>query len=94
MFEQHAKLAVVVRGVFAGCLTMLALGVLTPSVARAGNAQTAPWCMQQPANGQDCSYFSFDQCYDAARGVTNQCFRNPIVSEFTPVRRNRARVRG
>jgi Protein of unknown function (DUF3551) len=65
-------------------------GALTLSdAAHAGSRQIAPWCAYMGGGyGFDCSYFTFQQCMDTARGLGNYCQPNPraqLVQQ--PVRR-------
>jgi hypothetical protein len=50
------------------------------SVAR----QPAPWCAYQGGvgGGYDCSFYSFEQCMETARGLGNFCAPNPRVVQY------------
>jgi hypothetical protein len=56
-----------------------ALSALAASVQAQPITGHAPWCVVVPFHGgnRDCSYYTLEQCMESARGVSNQCERNP-----------------
>ncbi len=67
----------------------LAGAVDARSAAQAGRA--APWCAAQGGlgGGFDCSYYSFEQCMETARGLGNFCTPNPLSDRVQHRRRVR-----
>ena len=61
----------------------LALLIGATIAADVANAQPingrAPWCatFSQYGGTLDCAYYSLEQCMASARGMSNQCSRNP-----------------
>jgi Protein of unknown function (DUF3551) len=79
----------------------LVIGVLIGSVAlpsrNIANAEPRripPWCAYMGGDfGFDCSYYTFAQCMETARGLGNYCLPNPrLPAGNRPVRQQR-RVR-
>jgi hypothetical protein len=68
-------------------LVALGLGVITLSAladarhtARAGYASPFPWCAQwggKRGGANECSYFSFEQCFASIWGAGGHCYPNP-----------------
>jgi hypothetical protein len=50
-----------------------------------------PWCVAMSEGGfYDCAFYSYEQCWATASGVSNTCARNPLyVPPQPPVRRLR-----
>ena len=50
-----------------------------------GNAQSKgpkPWCIADGSFGPgslDCTYWTYKQCYDSARGAGGSCVENPEI---------------
>ena len=42
-----------------------------------------PWCLTFRGGGQDCSYYTFEQCRRSSEGVGGYCERNPFLSQCT-----------
>ena len=74
---------------FAAAILAGAGSLTLPSAAMAWSSQTAPWCAYMGGGyGFDCSYFTFQQCMDTARGLGNYCQPNPRAQLVQrPVRR-------
>jgi hypothetical protein len=64
-------------------------------LAAASGAEAAPrqaprWCAYLGGDwGYDCSFYTFEQCMETARGLGNYCIPNPYVP--TPSERSRRR---
>jgi Protein of unknown function (DUF3551) len=39
----------------------------------------APWCQGGRGGGLGCSYYTFQQCLDSARGQGTHCYENPLL---------------
>jgi Protein of unknown function (DUF3551) len=92
---QHASLT---RRVF---LIALVVSVLTASavlpsqnIANAEPRRIPPWCAYMGGDfGFECSYYTFEECMETARGLGNYCLPNPrLPAGSRPVRQQR-RVR-
>ena len=61
--------------------------------AQASQQQAGSWCVIQPLGVYDCSFYSYEQCMETARGLQNICSRNPAAPDITapapPTRRSR-----
>jgi hypothetical protein len=79
----------------------LAIGVLvaaasltTPHAAQAQSRRIPPWCAFMGGDfGYDCSFYTFEQCMETARGLGNYCVRNPYLAGADRPDRQRRRVR-
>lgn len=67
----------------------------TPASAQPAWRQAAPWCANMGGGyGFDCSYFTFNQCMETARGLGNFCVPNPRAQHYVEERpRRRVRTR-
>ncbi len=72
--------------------TTAALSVLAVSAHAQPITGHAPWCVNVPFHGgnRDCAYYTLEQCMESARGVSNQCERNPWY-EPPPLRSSKRR---
>jgi hypothetical protein len=79
---------------FPGLKVAIALGLLVGAglldartAVRADWAQRAPWCAALGGRdgGNDCGYYTFEQCMATARGLGGYCSPNPRVA-FDPYR--------
>jgi hypothetical protein len=86
----HRRLSFALRA--AAALAAIAIAVGAPAAAQARPPQAAPWCafMGGPW-GFDCSYYSFEQCMQTARGLGNFCTPNPASGDSRVRKRRRAR---
>jgi len=64
--------------------TMLALLSLLAIWPRSANAETyRPWCVGYPATlSQSCTFASFEQCMETARGGGGVCTQNPWYLQY------------
>lgn len=67
--------------VFAASLLLL-LAAAGSMPAQAGRGPGAKWCLQEKGRGTqgnapDCSYYTLEQCKEAASGNVGTCMRNP-----------------
>ena len=74
--------------------TVAGAGVLDArTAARADWQQLAPWCAALGGRdgGNDCGYYTFEQCMATARGLGGYCSPNPRVAydPYRQPRRNR-----
>jgi hypothetical protein len=73
----------------AAALTITMTGGTIASAQAMRPPQSAPWCANMGGTwGFDCSYFTFEQCMETARGLGNSCSPNP---NFIPPPTTRAR---
>jgi hypothetical protein len=89
--EVHMRLGLIGFGALVAIMTA---GVVQPS-----SAAPRPWCMQEPGYMGSCSYYSFQQCYESAKGLGGHCYENPAIAwqrlqgSGTEAPRRKARVR-
>jgi len=74
--------------------------VVTVTIFAVGGAQAqafrgrGPWCtVYFDGPGYSCSFYSYEQCWATAWGVTNDCLRNPFYVPPPEVRPPRKRAR-
>ena len=69
-------------------VTLIAMGALLAATAAGVGTSEAqskgpkPWCIAGGAFGQgslDCTYWTYKQCYDSARGAGGSCVENPEI---------------
>jgi hypothetical protein len=73
---------------------LVAAWLLTPRGAHADSRRIPPWCAYMGGSfGYDCSYFTFEQCMETARGLGNSCAPNPSLGTTGPPRQKRRRDR-
>ena len=85
--------AVAVRSLIVAGAMGVAFLAMPPREAEAGS-NNAPWCGQLAGDyGLVCSFYSFEQCRDFVRGVSQLCVRNLNVPEEPPPPPPRKRVR-
>ena len=66
---------------FAATILAGAGSLTLPSAAMAWSSQTAPWCAYMGGGyGFDCSYFTFQQCMDTARGLAITASLIPVLN--------------
>ena len=76
---------------------VLAMTAVLSVLAVSAHAQPitghAPWCVNVPFHGghRDCAYYTLEQCMESARGVSNQCERNPWFEPPPPRRSSKKR---
>ncbi len=79
----------------------LVIGVMIGSVAlpsqivaNAESRRIPRWCASMGGDfGFDCSYDTFAQCMETARGLGNYCLQNPRLPAGNPPVRQQRRVR-
>ena len=77
---------------------MLSPLVLAFALLSAGSAQAQsrvpPWCAYMGGQfGFDCSFYTFQQCMETARGLGNSCAPNPRYQAAPRAQRRARRVR-
>jgi Protein of unknown function (DUF3551) len=84
--EKHGSGSMDRRHRLPGLKLAVALGALAGAAlldartaVRADWAQTAPWCAALGGRdgGNDCGYYTFEQCMATARGLSSNCQPNP-----------------
>jgi hypothetical protein len=59
-------------------LALLALTALAAWDPRPAAAENRPWCFQDTGkSATSCSFISFEQCMETARGLGGSCKQNP-----------------
>jgi hypothetical protein len=86
---------VATRRVFVFALVLPVTLVATDGAAAQSGRGRAPWCAEVLAGDPDCSYYSWQQCWARASGVSNICYLNPYYepSPANPPPRRRSRPR-
>jgi len=63
-------------------LALLALTALAAFDLRPAAAENRPWCFQDTGkSATSCSFASFEQCMETARGLGGSCKQNPSYSQ-------------
>jgi hypothetical protein len=74
---QHAKHLALI-----GLATLLTASTLSVAPSEAQSKGPKPWCISGGAYGPgtlDCTYWTFRQCYESARGAGGSCVENPEI---------------
>jgi hypothetical protein len=79
-------------------LALATLVAVTTFVVGGAQAQAfrgrGPWCTAYfDGPGYSCSFYSYEQCWATASGLTNHCLRNPFYVPPPEVRPPRKRPR-
>ena len=83
-----ARVAVIVGGL------IVALALASTTAAKAQAHRIPPWCAYMGGQfGFDCSYYTFEQCMETARGLGNSCAPNPRLQAVPRPPRRQHRVR-
>ena len=83
------------KWIVASALLLLTFVVASPTTAQA-QSRVPPWCAYMGGQfGFDCSFYSYQQCMETARGLGNSCAPNPRyqASPRSPRKTRRARNR-
>jgi len=74
---------------------LVGVTVLTSqNIAKAESRRIPPWCAYMGGDfGFDCSYYTFEQCMETARGLGNYCSPNPRLQTGAPPIRQQRRFR-
>ena len=76
---------------FPGLLVMSAFASLGTGQAQ---SRVPPWCAYMGGQfGFDCSFYTFQQCMETARGLGNSCAPNPRYQAAPRAQRRARRVR-
>jgi hypothetical protein len=76
---------------FAPVLVLFVVALWNGPAADAHRAP--PWCAAKGSDwGFDCSYYTFEQCMETARGLGNYCTRNPAALDGGRPARQQRRV--
>ena len=76
------------------------IAILATGIPGASAAPPRPYCLDaERTHMRDCSYYTFQQCLDTARGLGGICYYNPAIlwaqrlgtAEVAPRRRAKAR---
>lgn len=88
--RRRCRLAPKAAAALAAAVGLWALA--SPDSAHAGSRQITPWCAFMGGTyGYDCSYFTFEQCMETARGLGNHCIPNPRQGYVANRQRHRVR---
>jgi hypothetical protein len=74
------------RYVLIGLAAMLAglAADIQAASAQRGNRAPRPFCLRysifDTGNTMDCSYYTYQQCYETARGLDAYCIENPAIA--------------
>ncbi len=91
----RAHRLMVPRITIAAAILIVTAAFVNPAIGQPAWRQAAPWCAYMGGGyGFDCSYFTFEQCMETARGLGNFCQPNPRAQVYVDGRgRRRARAR-